>query len=525
MIDFSHPEILDAVKRALDEDIGPGDVTSEACVPTQLMAHGRFIARQQQIVAGPSCLPEIYQLRGGVEQLHVEKPSRRLRGGGRGHRYRARSWLVRCRVQRVALNFPQRLGGIATPRQALRGHSRGTDAAFWIRARPPQVCGVLKDGGRGGRRDQPPHGSSADAIHQESHLGGCRRRGQAIGGSPPRPNCSIEIEGAHLSRNGEASSRGAAAMRRKAGYSPRQRSKPPGKSPPKNGGRAPPVASRWKTSGRMRRRAPILSPQAPSRIPRRRSTSAFVWTWCNGSGLMPFDLEFVRQNWPQPVFILRPLFHHARSRASAEAGGAHGAVVVADEQTAGQGRHRHIFGTKLRTIHFDCAAPMVRRIAARADAGAGTGGGGRDLPKRRASRAIFKAQRRHAGRAHGGRDPRATSRFRAIASIGVNLNRGVPAEIAADALLRCFRTDVRASNCSCRCRGGPLLWLPAPRLSRDCNTFSRRSSYARNMRVKVDQGVSILEGTTAGLDSSGFLIVRKDDGTQQLVLAGGVRPG
>ena len=57
------------------------------------------------------------------------------------------------------------------------------------------------------------------------------------------------------------------------------------------------------------------------------------------------------------------------------------------------------------------------------------------------------------------------------------------------------------------------------------NTFSRRSSYARNMRVKVDQGASVLEGITAGLDSSGFLIVRRDDGTQQLVLAGGVRPG
>ena len=33
MMDVSHPEIVDAVRRALDEDIGPGDVTSEACIP------------------------------------------------------------------------------------------------------------------------------------------------------------------------------------------------------------------------------------------------------------------------------------------------------------------------------------------------------------------------------------------------------------------------------------------------------------------------------------------------------------
>ena len=38
--------------------------------------------------------------------------------------------------------------------------------------------------------------------------------------------------------------------------------------------------------------------------------------------------------------------------------------------------------------------------------------------------------------------------------------------------------------------------------------------------AKVD---GIIEGTTAGLDRAGFLIVRKDDGTDTLILAGGVR--
>jgi nicotinate-nucleotide pyrophosphorylase (carboxylating) len=114
MIDFSHPEILDAVKRALDEDIGPGDVTSEACVPAHLMAHGRFIARQQEIVAGTELLPVIYQLRGGVEQLQIEKPSGACAAEGEvlaTVRGLART-LLAC--ERVALNFLQRLGGIAT---------------------------------------------------------------------------------------------------------------------------------------------------------------------------------------------------------------------------------------------------------------------------------------------------------------------------------------------------------------------------------------------------------------------------
>ena len=114
MIDFSHHEIMDAVRRALDEDIGPGDVTSEACIPAHAMAHGRFIARQQQIVAGTELLPVIYQMRGGVEHLHIEKSSGACAAEGEvlaTVRGLART-LLSC--ERVALNFLQRLGGIAT---------------------------------------------------------------------------------------------------------------------------------------------------------------------------------------------------------------------------------------------------------------------------------------------------------------------------------------------------------------------------------------------------------------------------
>jgi BirA family biotin operon repressor/biotin-[acetyl-CoA-carboxylase] ligase len=53
--------------------------------------------------------------------------------------------------------------------------------------------------------------------------------------------------------------------------------------------------------------------------------------------------------------------------------------------------------------------------------------------------------------------------------------------------------------------------------------FTEASSYARGRRVTVDQPGGLVEGTTAGLDPSGFLIVRRDDGTDTLILAGGVR--
>ena len=52
--------------------------------------------------------------------------------------------------------------------------------------------------------------------------------------------------------------------------------------------------------------------------------------------------------------------------------------------------------------------------------------------------------------------------------------------------------------------------------------FEAASSYARGRRVRVEQGG--IEGVTQGLDPSGFLIVRQDNGRDTTILAGGVRP-
>jgi len=54
--------------------------------------------------------------------------------------------------------------------------------------------------------------------------------------------------------------------------------------------------------------------------------------------------------------------------------------------------------------------------------------------------------------------------------------------------------------------------------------FTRASSYVAGRRVKVDQPGAIVEGVTCGLDASGFLRVRQDNGIEATILAGGVRP-
>lgn len=109
-----HSEILDAIRRALEEDIGSGDVTSQACVPADRRAAGVFLARAPLVLSGVDLIAAIYEARGGVEELNVlHRDGDRLEEGDRIATVRGSArTLLEC--ERVALNFLQRLSGVAT---------------------------------------------------------------------------------------------------------------------------------------------------------------------------------------------------------------------------------------------------------------------------------------------------------------------------------------------------------------------------------------------------------------------------
>ena len=108
------PEVVRAdAARALAEDIGSGDITSELTVPPDLDAQGDFIARQPLIVAGLSLLPLIYEARGGALLQIFASDGQHAETGRRLAAVSAKACtLLEC--ERVALNFLQRLSGIAT---------------------------------------------------------------------------------------------------------------------------------------------------------------------------------------------------------------------------------------------------------------------------------------------------------------------------------------------------------------------------------------------------------------------------
>jgi nicotinate-nucleotide pyrophosphorylase (carboxylating) len=114
VIKLAREEVRRAVRRALAEDIGGGDVTTLATVPVGARARAQLVAREPLVVAGLAFAEAAFRLMPG--RLVCQRHARDGQGVGAGVvllslRGRARSLLT---AERVALNFLQRLSGIAT---------------------------------------------------------------------------------------------------------------------------------------------------------------------------------------------------------------------------------------------------------------------------------------------------------------------------------------------------------------------------------------------------------------------------
>jgi nicotinate-nucleotide pyrophosphorylase (carboxylating) len=109
------PTVVDAaIERALLEDLGSGDVTTDATVPHTLRGIGRAVAKQPLVVCGGDVFARVfYRVDAG---LRVE---RRVAEGARAEPGEV-LWVVEGSAasilsgERTALNFVQRMSGIAT---------------------------------------------------------------------------------------------------------------------------------------------------------------------------------------------------------------------------------------------------------------------------------------------------------------------------------------------------------------------------------------------------------------------------
>ena len=227
------------------------------------------------------------------------------------------------------------------------------------------------------------------------------------------------------------------------------------------------------------------------------------------------DIERLRRAFPARRIDYYPSID---STMRAAVGLKRGSVVLAGEQTAGQGRQGRRWhsepasGIYCSVVLKPAPALTLALGLATADAIARATGLVCDL---RWPNDVMLAGKKVSG----------ILVQNAIAGIGINVNHtSFPEELASEATSLRLHTDAPVSL-----TGILLHLLPAidAFVGLDKDTLLRRfasaSSYAAGRRVTVTQPDGAIEGTTAGRDPAGFLIVRKDDGTDTLIVAGGVR--
>lgn len=250
---------------------------------------------------------------------------------------------------------------------------------------------------------------------------------------------------------------------------------------------------------------------------------------------MPFDADHVRALVPGRRILWYPAIDstmHVAARLAAQ-GCASRTVVGADEQTAGVGR----FG---RSWHSEADAGLYFSIVLRLPVP------GESLPvvTLALGLAVQEAIAQETGLAadlrwpndvllHGKKCCGILTQFNdtaVVAGIGINVNH------------TSFPDRIAAASISLRMASGRehsrenLLVAVLGSIDGCCHVlveqgreailrmFAQASSYVSGKRVTVEQDGTMLRGVTAGLDPSGFLILRADDGKEHLILAGGLRP-
>jgi nicotinate-nucleotide pyrophosphorylase (carboxylating) len=200
---------------ALKEDLGSGDLTTRLTVPEGQKARGAFINKQALVVAGLPVAAEVFRV---LEPSIAWEPM--VEEGaevGRGTRLAVVSGTAAALLagERVALNFLQRLSGIATLTRRLKAELAGLQVDLLdTRKTTPGLRSLEKYAVRvGGGRNHRQRLDDGILI-KNNHLrlaGGIRPAVESARGRRP-PGMLVEVEASNLAELDEAIAAGADAV-------------------------------------------------------------------------------------------------------------------------------------------------------------------------------------------------------------------------------------------------------------------------------------------------------------------------
>jgi nicotinate-nucleotide pyrophosphorylase (carboxylating) len=202
----------DLVRRALEEDVRDGDITTDATVPPRQQARGRFLVKQDCVLAGLDIAFEAFKqlekgphpsfairrrdgdaCRAGDEVAEVIAPARTLLIG-----------------ERTALNFLQRLSGIATRTRQFVDAAGGGITILDTRKTTPTLRALEKYAVRVGGAANHRVGLFDAILIKDNHVRIAGGVMAAVAGARERqPGMPIEVETQTLAEVTEAVAAGA----------------------------------------------------------------------------------------------------------------------------------------------------------------------------------------------------------------------------------------------------------------------------------------------------------------------------
>jgi len=205
----------DIVRRALEEDVREGDITTEATVAPALMARGVFLAKADCVIAGLDIAFEAFRQVAETDKAPspvfagAKQDGDTCRAGDEiaGVVGSARSLLI---GERTALNFLQRLCGISTRTRQFVDAAAGRITILDTRKTTPTLRALEKYAVRAGGASNHRAGLFDAMLIKDNHIslaGGVRaaiERARAH-----RPGMPVEIEAETLSQVDEALAAGA----------------------------------------------------------------------------------------------------------------------------------------------------------------------------------------------------------------------------------------------------------------------------------------------------------------------------
>jgi len=205
----------DIVRRALEEDLGESldvaaDVTTRVTVPATARARGAFILNADCVLAGLDVAFECFRVLDSAVQVVVRR--------GDGERCRrgeiaaeitgsARTLLI---AERTALNFLQRLSGIATLAARFVDATGGRIVVLDTRKTTPTLRDLEKYAVRAGGGTNHRFGLFDAVLIKDNHIvlaGGIRRAVEKF--RAHHPDFAVEVEADTVAQVGEAVAAGA----------------------------------------------------------------------------------------------------------------------------------------------------------------------------------------------------------------------------------------------------------------------------------------------------------------------------